>query len=262
MNLPDLTVNHFLSIVLKRIKDHDCKLDNKIKRATIDLSEKAGAEKDEKEVKEEKKEKKEKGEKEEKEEKDLSNTATTNKLVDDSFELVEDPIEEVESNDDARAPANLEAPIPKKPVKSSTYSKCETLLRFLWTAAWQLRFPSGNEQIGRIRKQTALSGILVALTTDLSHLEWGKERHTCNGVGQQQTPAAGTPVAPNHQPAAPGSQETMHLARKTTSALESMSACFQVMQTNGGASSTPLEKVHSINMRMIKRLCSVDGTTE
>ena len=64
---------------------------------------------------------KEKAEKEETEEKEA--TESTNEIDSDWSELEDDPIEGVESDHHVKAPAILEAPIPKKPAKSSSYSK-------------------------------------------------------------------------------------------------------------------------------------------
>ena len=267
MNLPDLAVTHVVAIVLKTISDYDRKLADKLKRATIDLSdEKEEKEKEEEEDKDDKEEKEVKEEKEEAGEKEVSTAAAPPK------ELTEDPIQN-DSDEEAgktaeqgiqRKPTETipatEAPIPRKAPKPSSYAKCESLLKFIWKAAWQLRFPTGNDTINGPAKPM-VPGVSVALTTDQAHLAWGKERHTRNGVGLQN-PTSPAVAASSTPPTALSSPESLHLARKTTTALETMSACFQVLQTNAGTTTTSVEKVHPINMRMIKRLCSVDGMTE
>jgi hypothetical protein len=55
--------------------------------------------------------------------------------------------------------------------------------------------------------------------------------------------------------------EHVHLARKTTNALESISLTFQELKALNGTfpAAATVEKAHPILMRMIKRLCITDG---
>jgi len=246
MNLPILSVSNVLAIVLKTIEDYDRKMDEKIARATVDLSEENEKEEEEESKGEPPKEKKQ----------NIS-----------SDELDDDPIDEEEEYDEDGAAtssktkqANKETKIPRKAIKSSSFSNCESLLRFLWSAAWQLKFPNSSEDINGPKKPI-LPGTFAALTTDDSHLVWGKDRHTRNNVGQENS-GGGTPAPSNQSPAQAANAESIHLARKTTTALESMSACFQVLQKTNASPTNQTEKVHAYNMRMIRRLCSTDGMTE
>jgi hypothetical protein len=112
-----------------------------------------------------------------------------------------------------------EARIPKKPSTPSSYSKCGILLRFLWTAASQLRFPDGSDD-GGDEKKPFLPSIPTSLTVERAHLAWGKERHSRNSVGastvSQATHSPGSHVPAGAAPMSSPNPEHVHLARKTT----------------------------------------------
>jgi hypothetical protein len=250
MDLPDLSVDHVLSTVLKTLTDYDRKMQQ---RTTINLSEEAD---DDTAA--------------------AQNTRTGEHLHDPiteaSQELSPDSDNEEHyaasrresvTDTDAQAPTKVTAPsqvsiIPKKAPKPSCFPKCETLLRFLWTIAFQLKFPTVEPQ---------LPSAPVLLTVDQALLDWSKERHVRNSVGQHLAPS---PLAGHHQSPSgpqghsPSNPEHDHLARKSTSALETISATFHDMAL--AKASTPgcpaTEKVHELHWRMIRRLCTIDARTD
>jgi hypothetical protein len=278
MALPDLAVDHVLAIVLKSIANYDKKLLEK--EASVALAKKEAEKKKAKEAK----------------------PAVTGELVDDPIEeVLSSEEDEAASSDEDKTPLTIwasakkasaekgkepsdksppssekaptpgeakdkaEARIPKKPYTPSSYTKCSLLLRFLWTAAWQLRFPDGGEE-GGDEKKPFLPFIPTSLTVERAHLAWGKERHSRNSVGastfnQQATHSPGSHVPAGAAPMSSPNPEHVHLARKTTNALESISLTFQELKALNGTSpaAAAVEKVHPILMRMIKRLCTTDG---
>jgi hypothetical protein len=163
MDLPDLSIDHVLSTVLKTLTDYDRKTQQ---RTTINLSEEAN---DDTAM--------------------AQNTRTGEYLHDpvtdgsqdldpdsDHEEYYATSSREPATDTDAQAPKKVTAPtqdstIPKKAPKPSCFPKCESLLRFLWTAAFQLKFPTVEPQ---------LPSAPVLLTVDPSLLDWSNVKELRN----------------------------------------------------------------------------------
>ena len=148
MNLPVLSVSHILAIVLKTIEDYGRKMDEKVAHATIDLSE---------ETKEEEKESEEDTSK-----KNKQNLSSDEVHGDRTIELDKKPKKDDTATSSKQKPTDKGTTIPWKAPKLSSFSKCESLLCFLWTAAWQLQFPNSTEDIINGPKRSTLPGILTA----------------------------------------------------------------------------------------------------
>jgi hypothetical protein len=271
MALPSLAVDDVLTSVIKTIREYDRKIAEKEGQAIIDL---------EKEEEDEKK-KEPAPSKDELTDDPVQEDSDDDEPSGDSWELPDKPEplfasllstsskkksqSKVAFKEPSLKPSPLDAPIPRKPHKQSTSNKCGLLFRFLWTAAWQLRFPNGGEEDGD-EKKPFLPTIPMFLTVGIAHSTWCSERHSRNNVGLQWGQSY-NPLGLNNvnaaaaAPTASTTPEQAHLARKTTSALESISATFQVMAAagTGTSSSQAPDKVHPKHLQMIERLCTVDG---
>ena len=160
--------------------------------------------------------------------------------------LLEDPLED--SDDE-----NLEASkIPKKTPKPTIFPKCQVLLRFLWTSAFQLKFPATNPK---------LPIVPITLTSDGEHTTWSLERHVRNSIGSFAPSASPSDARQASHPTG-SSPELDHLARQSTTALvginQTVQALFQEKQSEE-LSSGPVSKLHPTHLRMIRRLCSTNA---
>jgi hypothetical protein len=248
--LPDPTIDHALATVLKTITDYDRK---KLQKVTIDL---LGEEKENEAAAE------------------LADTEAkaASKQKASPGELAEDPINEFDDDDDEEEeeayrsskaastpldPTTKKDPkVPKKVNKASSFPQCEMLLRFLWTAAFQQKFPAGAGQ---------LPSVPIGLTSDQASIAWNVERHARNSIGDQLDTDPDTTKAAQSKGKIPSTPEMDHLARRSASALQTISSTMQDMQLakeSGNDKPAAVEKLHECHSRMIRRLCSVDARNE
>jgi hypothetical protein len=249
MDLPDLSVDHVLSTVLKTLTDYDQVMQQPTK---INLLQEVD------------------------DDTSPAQNTRTGEHVDDPITETSQDIDSDSDNETYRAAgrkdlatdtnistmppvtaATQDSTIPKKAKKPSCFPKCEVLLRYLWSIAYQLKCPSVEPQVPSLPIRLAVTPALLA---------WSKERHIRNTIGEHSTP---NPIAGSQQPPggtnATSNPEHDHLARKSTTALETISATFHDLALAKAASapgSPATEKVHELHWRMIRRLCTIDARTD
>jgi hypothetical protein len=264
MSLPDLEIDHVVATILKTITDYDRKKNLNADKTPINLTEE-DEDNDDDDDDDDDKSKNDKSSDDDDQigpkEKRFSSNPKTGEHLDDpikDYDLVDDAEDEEEKEDEEE---QVEPPIPKKKTpKHSSFGNCETLLRFIWLAAFQ------QSTLGLLSFGDKLAGVSVCVTSNKANLIWGEERHTRNSVGlvvtKNTTPtsasASASASSPNKSP------EDMHLARKTTSALEQINATFAdafKVTKDIVASNSVDDKIHPRHLQMIRRLCTIDALT-
>jgi hypothetical protein len=259
IRLPELSIDTVLQLVLKLIADYDKK---RAQEVAFDLDEdSATKEAPSKEAPKEAESNEshvDGAASTDKPDKSTTKTSTnTGEFPDDPILDSDDEWDKAEVAEEAptqKASDPMSAPIPKKVPKPSSTSKCQVLLRHLWDAAYALQFPSDKLESQAIK---------MSLTSDPTHLNWCKDRHVRNNIGQLYASSPGAPSTPaGPAPAAnQASPETEHLARQRTQAMmglnHSVKEFLDSKSTEG--SSTSVSKLHPRFREMIRRLSANDA---
>jgi hypothetical protein len=197
--------------------------------------------------------------------------ATTNPTSDQAQtlspdELAEDPIEEAEDPDivlvetvmeeDASSPEPAETVSPRAGKKPSVFTRCGSLIKFLYLAQFQQLFKP-------VMRKELIPGVIVQPTMELSHREWCIIRHVQASVNQ-----ANNNASMNHVPAA---LDPTSLFEKVATPLNEIKACLEGLAERvpdpaiEPTNTTPLKKLlakfEPPVVEMFLRLSSVDGTS-
>jgi hypothetical protein len=213
MHLPDLSIDKVLAIVLKIIPAYDRKKAPAV--TVIDVSNDKPTSEETPGVNEEIS-----NDKTDKPSKTKNNPG--GEIPGDEILDSDDDSTDYSKNQSTPTPTDVtsppdEAPIARKTPKPTIFPSCQVILRFMWSAAYQLKFTDVKPK---------LQAVSLTLTQDSAHIAWGMERHTRNVIGQQPSPkSTSTRHSRSQHPSS--ESELDHLARTSTTALVGLNNTVQ-----------------------------------